>query len=221
VGWVFTWVKIMECVCFVHRLIYVRHETDTPDLATVARAREGDVEAFGELFRQTQVRIYNFVLSMVANPADAADLTQQVYVAAWKGLAGLRSDEAFWVWLHRIALNVVRDSRKKTTPEWVPLESEIGENEGGQAPVSLADEGYTPDAAVAAQDTQAWVRKAIATLPEAHRVVVTMHHLEGMEVNEIAEVLGVPPGTVLSRLARARETLRSRLNHLVQAGRAG
>jgi RNA polymerase sigma-70 factor (ECF subfamily) len=204
----------MECTRIVHRLIFVRNASlNLPDAATVARARQGDPEAFGELFHQTQVRIYNFVRSLVPNPDDAADLTQRVYLTAWKGLKRLRHDGAFLVWLHQIALNAVRDVRKSPAPEWVPLEAEK-DSDGAQGPADWADDQPPPDAAVMERDLQAMVRQAIAALPEAHRVVVTLHHLEGLDVKDIAEILNVPPGTVLSRLARARESLRGKLQRV-------
>lgn len=194
------------------RLVMSQHQTmETSDPAVVAQAREGDVEAFGNLFRATHRRIYNFIRSMVTNPEDAGDLTQKTYVRAWDALKSLRSDEAFLVWLHRIALNVVRDSRKRIER---PTESLDATVDGEESPVALEipDWSLGPGEMVLSGDTQKFVRRAVERLPEIHRTVVAMHHLEGMEVAAVAEVLGISVGTVLSRLARAREALRKALD---------
>lgn len=191
------------------------HHMETSDPAEVSRAREGDVEAFGGLFRATHRRIYNFVRSMVTDSEDAADLTQKTYVRAWGALKSLRSDEAFLVWLHRIALNVVRDSRKRIERPTVSLDAP-GENEESPAGLEIPDGSLGPGQIVLSEDTQKHVRRAVERLPEIHRTVVVMHHLEGMEVTAIAGTLGISPGTVLSRLARAREALRRTLGPSVK-----
>ncbi|MCX6910822.1 MAG: sigma-70 family RNA polymerase sigma factor [Verrucomicrobia bacterium] len=188
---------------------------ETSDPVVVSRAREGDVDAFGELFRATHRRIYNFVRSMVTNPEDAADLTQKTYVRAWGALKSLRSDEAFLVWLHRIALNVVRDSRKRIERPTESLDAPV-DGEESPAALEIPDWSLGPGQMVLSADTQRFVRRAVGRLPEIHRTVVAMHHLEGMEVTAIAEVLGISAGTVLSRLARAREALRRTLDSLVK-----
>ncbi|MFA6563319.1 MAG: sigma-70 family RNA polymerase sigma factor [Verrucomicrobiia bacterium] len=188
---------------------------ETSDPAVVSRAREGDVDAFGELFRATHRRIYNFVRSMATNPEDAADLTQKTYVRAWGALKSLRSDEAFLVWLHRIALNVVRDSRKRIERPTVSLDA-TADDEDSPAALEIPDWSLGPGQIVLAENTQKFVRRAVERLPEIHRTVVAMHHLEGMEVTAIAGVLGISVGTVLSRLARAREALRKTLDSLVK-----
>lgn len=189
---------------------------ETSDPALVSRAREGDVEAFGELFRATHRRIYNFVRSMVTNSEDAADLTQKAYVRAWGALKNLRSDEAFLVWLHQIALNAVRDSRKRMEKPMVPLDAPREDEESAAPALEIPDEALGPGQIVLSEDMQKLVRRAVERLPEIHRTVVAMHHLEGMEVTAIAEVLGISSGTVLSRLARAREALRRTLDPLVK-----
>jgi RNA polymerase sigma-70 factor (ECF subfamily) len=190
---------------------------DTVSPSLVARARAGDVEAYGELFRRTHRGIYNFVRQMVHDADDAADLTQEIYVRAYKGLKTLRADEAFLVWLHRIALNVVRDAQKHNVQTTVSLDDSADGDDPSPRIADIPDWSQEPERIVLAEATQEAVRQAVRSLPEIHRSVVTMHHLEGMEVTAIAQVLGVSPGTVLSRLARARETLRRKLSSLVEA----
>lgn len=186
------------------------------DNRLVERARAGDVDAFGELYQRTHRRIYQYIRQMVPTPEDAEDLMQEVYLRAWGGLKGLHANEAFWVWLHRIARNAVLDSRKRKQLDTVSLESTYADEEDEEAePIEVADWSDNPEQIVLSEATQEAVRQAVRSLPENHREVVTMYHLEDMEISEIAQVLGVPKNTVLSRLARAREALRRKLGYLV------
>lgn len=186
------------------------------DSRLVERARAGDVDAFGELYQRTHRRIYQYIRQMVPTPEDAEDLMQEVYLRAWSGLKGLHANEAFWVWLHRIARNAVLDSRKRKQLDTVSLESTYTDDEdGGTEPVEVADWSDNPERIVLSEAMQETIRQAVRSLPENHREVVTMYHLEDMEISEIAQVLGVPKNTVLSRLARAREALRRKLGYLV------
>ena len=186
------------------------------DNQLVERAKEGDVDAFGELYQRTHRRIYQYIRQMVPTPEDAEDLMQEVYLRAWSGLKGLHAAEAFWVWLHRIARNTVLDSRKRKQLNTVSLESTFTDDEDDKAEsMEVADWSDNPEQIVLSEATQEAVRRAVRSLPEHHREVVTMYHLEDMEVSDIARVLGGPRNTVLSRLARAREALRHKLSYLV------
>ena len=186
------------------------------DNQLVERARAGDIDAFGELYQRTHRLIYQYIRQMVPAREDAEDLMQEVYLKAWSGLKGLHSSEAFWVWLHRIARNTVLDWRKRKRVDTSSLESTYTDEEDGQAElIEIADWSENPEQIVLAETTQESVRQAVRSLPENHREVVTMYYLEEMEISHIAQVLGVPKNTVLSRLARAREALRHKLAYLV------
>lgn len=184
------------------------------DAATVARAKAGDRRAFEQLYRATAKRIYNFIRAHVRDTEEAADLAQETYVRAWRSIRRLEADEAFSVWLHRIALNLVRDwSRKRRIPEAQP---EITEDDDGERLTAVPDWTKNPEKVALSQETEERVREAVAELPEIHREVVAMHYLEGLPVDEISAVLEIPVGTVLSRLSRARENLRKRLKRYVE-----
>lgn len=186
------------------------------DNQLVERARAGDADAFGELYQLTSRRIYQYIRQMVPTPEDAEDLMQEVYLRAWGGLKGLHSNEAFWVWLHRIARNAVLDSKKRKRLNTVSLESAYTDDEDGESePIEVADWSESPEQVVLSEAAQEAVRQAVRSLPENHREVVTMYYLEDMEISQIAQVLDVPKNTVLSRLARAREALRRKLDYLV------
>ncbi len=182
------------------------------DTRLVRRAQEGDSDAFRVLFDRHHNRLYNYMVYAVNEAGDAADLTQTTFIKAWENLPRLKNPNAFVTWLHRIAVNVVKDyaRKRKDTPMTDIVEDYAAEH------LDLPDSRTSnPETAVADKQTSDVVRQAVASLPDNHRNVVVMHHLEGMEIAQIAQVLGVAEGTVLSRLARARETLKRKLRRLV------
>jgi RNA polymerase sigma-70 factor (ECF subfamily) len=181
----------------------------------VTEARAGDVGAFEALYRRHHMGIFTFVHSQIRDRELAADLTQQTFVRAWESLARLRQAGAFRGWLHRIAANLVRDEVKSGRARLEVSASSLGDADPLVTAADPADDLSAE--ALAAKDLQRAVRDAIASLPAQQRAVVVMHHLEGAPVSEIAGALGVRPGTVMSRLARAREALRKQLAPYVEA----
>lgn len=177
----------------------------------VARARAGDVTAFDALYLSCQAGIYSFIRSQVREEELAADLTQQTFVRAWESLPRLKEAGAFLGWLHRIAANLVRDevksgrARLELTTSDLPDDREFAPS---------TDPG--PEEAAISADLKDAVWAAISELSADQRGVVVMHHLEGLSVSEIAHALTVRPGTVMSRLARAREALRQRLSSYLE-----
>jgi len=190
-------------------------EVQVQDL--VLRARSGDVTAFERLYRRHQAGIYTFILSQVRNRETAADLTQDTFVRAWESLRRLREPGAFRGWLHRIASNLVRDQVKSGRARLEISQSALAGDGDGPAPELARQDGGDPwDGSVSAV-VRAAIWQALDELSPEHRAAVVMHHMEEMSVNEIARVAGVRPGTIMSRLARAREALRKRLAPIVEA----
>ncbi len=180
----------------------------------VAEARTGSLEAFETLYRTHHPGIYAFIRSQVREAELAADLTQQTFVRAWEALPRLRASGAFRGWLHRIAANLVRDEAKSGRARLEVSVTALTVDED-DPPVEFVSAKTTETIAVE-NELRSEVRSALGRLSPEQRAVVVMHHLEGMSVTEIAWALGVPPGTVMSRLARARETLRQRLARYVE-----
>ena len=178
--------------------------------AVVARARAGEAQAFERLYRDHHVRVYNLVYHVLGDRADAEDVTQRAFVKAWEELPRLRDAGAFPSWLNRIAVNLARDVIRSPAARATSRDD--------PEPVLERAEGVSgaPANGVLAQERDAEVQRAIGSLPEHQREVVVMHHLEGMPVQEVAEQLGLALGTVLSRLARGRETLRRKLAPYVE-----
>lgn len=174
----------------------------------VRAAQRGSLEAFEHLFRAHERRIYTLALHMVGDVSLAEDLTQDTFVRAWENLRRLRHEQAFSGWLRRIALNLVWDHIRHR-PDTEGLEEEHAER--------LADPADPPGLAVSREALARRVQVAVMSLPEHQRLVVAMYYWEDMPVNEIARVLGIARGTVISRLARGREALRRKLGPALRA----
>lgn len=184
----------------------------------VAPARERDArEKFEAIFELHYRRVYRLIYRMVRHEGDAADLTQETFVRIYRALPRLREEGASSAWVSRIATNVCVDfvRRRRKTSAAYSLDARPGEV--GALPETRLPDDCTVDPAKVVHDRE-WaraVRSAIDHLPTSYRTVILLHHIAGMRVDDVAETLGVPAGTVKSRLSRAREVLRRRLAPLV------
>jgi RNA polymerase sigma-70 factor (ECF subfamily) len=186
----------------------------------VARARAGEVDAFEALYRAHQGGIYTFIRSQVREAELAADLTQDTFVRAWESLPRLRQAGAFQGWLYRIARNLVRDQARSGHARLETVESALtGEDDAGLH--EPASEGDGPEDVLVSKEMRGEIWRALGSLSPEQRDAVVMHHMQGMGTSEIAKVMGVRPGTVMSRLARARDALRKQLSGYVERSDEG
>lgn len=151
---------------------------------------QGDPAAFEELVRRHEQRIYNLSLRMLGRPEDARDATQETFMAALRKLPTFRGDSALSTWLHRVAVNSCYDilrRRKRRAEESMP-------EEPGPAPGDVAESSSE------AVDVQ----RALSEVPEEFRAVLILHDVQDLPYEEIADIIGVPVGTVKSRLHRGR-----------------
>lgn len=183
----------------------------TGELELVQRARQGSEEAFAALVERNQKRIYNLTLRMTGNPDDAAELCQEAFLNAWKGLGRFQGESAFSTWLHRLAVNVCIDflRREKRRQDMSLTVSLDGEEEARQ--VQLPDEHDGPDRILERAELRRLVREGLDALTPEHRQVLVLRELEGLTYHEIAALLSLEEGTVKSRIARARISLRDYL----------
>lgn len=181
------------------------------DAALVQAAREGDHDAYGALIERYQDRIYSLVLGYAPNREDALDLTQEIFVKAYRGLAGFRSDSGFYTWLYRIAVRHCIDFRRRRQRhgETLPLEGELL-GEGGFEPVDSAP-GSDPERMLLSRNLRGAIQQGLQTLAEPFRTAVVLHDIEGLGHEQIARILGCPLGTVKSRIQRGRAQLRRTL----------
>ncbi|HEY0760744.1 MAG TPA: sigma-70 family RNA polymerase sigma factor [Pyrinomonadaceae bacterium] len=183
-------------------------ETLSTDEIIVERALTGDAEAFGEIVRRWERRIFALTYGMLGREEDARDATQETFLAAFRNLRGFRGEAKVSSWLHRIAVNqcISRQRRSKVRSE-SPLEDE---NEAGAASFAMPL-SYSPARVVEGRQETAAVRRAINSLPIELRQVVVMKEFEELTFREIADVLDLPLSTVKSRLYTALKQLQMRL----------
>jgi RNA polymerase sigma-70 factor, ECF subfamily len=168
------------------------------DAELVRRAAAGDPAAFGALVERHERRIYTLCLRMVGNAADASDAAQDAFLTAFRKLGSFRGDAAFTTWLHRIAVNASYDLLRKRSR--APLLA------GPDADAPREWVAAVPDPADdAAGDVD--VRRALAAVAEEFRAALVLHDVQDLPVQEVADILGIPVGTVKSRLHRGRIAL--------------
>jgi RNA polymerase sigma-70 factor (ECF subfamily) len=167
--------------------------------ALVARAKAGDEEAFEALYRSHVARVFALALRLTGDRGRAAELVQDTFVRAWEALPRFRGDSALGTWLHRIAVNVLLESRRAEGRRLkrVVLTEEPAELE---RPAPEASPGTRMD-----------LEQAIAGLPQGARVVFVLHDVEGYEHREIGRMTGIAEGTSKAQLFRARRLLREAL----------
>jgi RNA polymerase sigma-70 factor (ECF subfamily) len=177
------------------------------DHRLIAASRTGDAAAFGELVRRYQDRLFNTVYRFLENADDAQDVVQEAFLSAYQSLDGFKGDSQFFTWLYRIAVNTAISHRRKRR---ITLRIE---NRNGEESLDPADpsESNRPGHAIEQDEEAVRVHRALSRLSEEHRMVLVMKDMEGQKYEAMAEILGVPIGTIRSRLHRARTELRELL----------
>jgi RNA polymerase sigma-70 factor (ECF subfamily) len=180
-------------------------DTLATDEIIVERALTGDAEAFGELVRRWERRIFALTYGMLGREEDARDATQETFLAAFRNLRGFRGEAKVSSWLHRIAVNqcISRQRRSKVRSESA-LEEEHETS-------FTTPRSYSPAHVAEGRQETAAVRRAINSLPVELRQVVVMKEFEELTFREIADALDLPLSTVKSRLYTALKQLQMRL----------
>ncbi len=174
----------------------------------VRRARERDEPAIRSIMQSNNRRLYRLARGILRNDSEAEDVVQETYVRAFTHLQDFRGDSSLATWLGRIAINEAlgRLRRQHANVEWTSLPPGTLEAQIIQFPLSAASED--PEKSMAQREIQHVVEHAIDELPEAFRIVFITRVIEGMNLEETAEILGLKPETVKTRLHRARTMLR-------------
>ncbi len=182
----------------------------------VAELKAGSEAAFALLIAQYSYPVYSLMARSLRDSADAADVTQEVFVKVFRNISGFHGDSSLRTWIYRIALHEASNQRrwwnrhkKQELTIDAPLENDEGET--FCLADALASTSASPYDCAAHTELEQRITAALQTLPEAFREVVVLREMEGFGYEEIAEVLGVNIGTVKSRLTRGRAALREAL----------
>jgi RNA polymerase sigma-70 factor (ECF subfamily) len=192
------------------KLVLIVGENLTTDEQLVQRALAGDGEAFGEVVRRWERKIYALAYGITGNVEEARDAAQETFIAAYRNLQGFRGDAKVSSWLHRIAVNqcITRQRRARVRAE-TGIEDEV---EAAGDDFLSTGERQSPSRATESKQRAEAVRRAVASLPPELREVVLMKEFEDLTFQEIADALRVPLSTVKSRLYTALRQLRLRLD---------
>jgi RNA polymerase sigma-70 factor (ECF subfamily) len=189
-------------------------ESEDPELDLVLRAREGDRDAFAQIVRSYQRRIYAVAMRMTRRHEVADDITQDTFVRAYRSLGRFEAGRPLRPWLTRIAVNLAINYLNGVARRERPL-VEDGPPEGEERSLRPAREGSldsNPERALESEELASDLARAVDRLPVEQRTVFLLKVVEEMRYEEIANLLGISEGTVMSRLSRARGRLKAMLS---------
>jgi RNA polymerase sigma-70 factor, ECF subfamily len=171
----------------------------------VELALEGREDAYGELVRTYQSKVFRMAYGFTGNRESADDLAQEIFLKAYLALPRFRFGSSFGTWLYRVAVNHIKDFlRKRSNVKEISLEA-VGETAATEdTAAAMEQEGED-------ERKRTLVRRELAKLPDKYRMVLTLRDVEGLAYDEIVRALGISPGTLDSRLHRARKMLRKKL----------
>lgn len=183
----------------------------------VKRARNNDLNAFEELVRIHQNRVYALCLQFSGNRDDAQDLAQEAFIRAYRAMGTFRNEADFGTWLHRITVNVCLNHRRKNgRQQTLSLDEPYRGDDGAELQREVAGEDGDPLLTLEEKEFRGLVRTALYGLSEEHRTVLVLREIEGYSYEEVSRLLGCSLGTVKSRLSRAREAMKRRMTELAR-----
>lgn len=179
-----------------------------PSAELIKRAQAGDSEALSSLIMTQQHYVYSIAMSVLKNPDDAADLTQEAFIRLFRALPQYNGESRFTTWLYRLVVNLGRDELRRRGRQ-VPLApAATEEDEQDQLAYVADDDRWTdPDRALESQELRDKVRKALGQLEEHYRLVLTLYYFDDMKYTDVAEALDLPLNTVKSHIRRGKERL--------------
>jgi RNA polymerase sigma-70 factor, ECF subfamily len=190
----------------------------------VSELKAGSEEAFAWLIAKYHQPIYSLVARTIPDPADAADLTQDVFIKIYRGIGNFNGDSSLRTWIYRIALREASNQRRwwgRHKRQEVTIETEFGQSSDDGHPLclkdTLIDAHESPFDRAAQEEVRARVEEELRQIPEPFHAVVVLRDIEGFSYEEVAEILGVNLGTVKSRLMRGRAHLKERLAGFAEA----
>lgn len=188
-----------------------RQSAADEDSTLIRRARSGDDRALQALVDRHYRNVFNLAFRLSNNYDDAQDIAQEAFIRVYNALPNFRGDANFTTWLYRIVKNVFLDERKKQKVRSHNSLEEMVDLEDSSVSRQVEDPAPGPGWMVEQNEQADVVRKAVLTLPKNQRLMIALYHFEHRSYDEIAEIMGLPIGTVKSRLNRARLALKNKL----------
>lgn len=184
------------------------------DWALVQRAQRGDAAAFEQLFHRHHRRAFAVAVGVVKNKQDAMDIVQDAFVKVHRHIGSFQGSSSFYTWLYRIVMNLAIDqTRRSKVQKNVDYDDSIGRDSNpGDGPTThalVADSN--PRRTTIRRELSENIQRALQTLPEHHRAVIVLREVEGFSYEEMAKMLRVPKGTIMSRLFHARKKMQEEL----------
>lgn len=190
------------------------HEREQ-DRLLVERLQSGDRSAFRELYDRYQRRAFSIAFGMVKNESDARDIVQDAFIKAYRNIASFQGTAAFYTWFYRIVFNVAIDhTRKKRPDRGNGYQDELKQDEDGRAAEGAVLPNIlegNPRRTLLRKELSQALDEALNTLPEHHRAVILLREVDGLSYEEMAEILDIPKGTIMSRLFHARKKMQEAL----------
>lgn len=184
------------------------------DIALVNESKAGGMEAFNTLVRRHEKQIFAASLSLMRNQADAYDVAQDTFITAFRKLSSFDGRSRFSTWLTRIAINLSLNQLHRTKST-VSFPQDAAGIQTEPLPPTTAT---TPLTLCQSKEDKECLQHALASLSDNHRAVITLRELQGLSYQEISRIMGCSIGTVMSRLAYAREALRTKLSYMFKRG---
>ncbi|MFL5320324.1 MAG: RNA polymerase sigma factor [Myxococcaceae bacterium] len=191
------------------------------DLSLVKRVRSGDQRAFRLLVERYQKKIYAVALGMLKDKEDAMDVTQEAFVKVYKYLDHFKGDSSFYTWLYRITSNICIDVLRKRQGGGMREQVEFDETmemDTAEANIGALGSrlGTNPQKSALRKELADKIQEALAQVPEKHRMILLMREVEGLSYEDLAKVLEIPKGTVMSRLFHARAKVQKILSEYLE-----
>ena len=210
-------VHICQIMCEKQKVQTQHGDTNIDERAILRAAQAGDLSSLEILVTRYQDRVYNTILRMCGNADDAAELTQDTFVKAIENITAFRSRSSFYTWVFRIAVNhTLNFCKRRAKITFQSIESAPDESKKRLKDFIEAKASPDPAELVQTKEIYELVLKMLAELGEDQRAVLVLRDIEGMTYSQIADVLDIEQGTVKSRLARARRSLRENLDMVLQ-----
>lgn len=188
-----------------------RRTRETPDGPSdevlIERIKAGERAAMRQLVNRYERRLYQLAVGILKDHEDALDVVQEAFIKIHANLANFKGDSAFYTWSYRITYNLAIDQMRKSKRANTVDVDESTLTDEGEAYEPWGEQSLSPQKAVLRGELGARLERALATLSENHRAILVLREIDGLSYEELSDALGVPKGTVMSRLFHARQKM--------------